>query len=117
MNPMPITLTQAKTMTPITPLFTSSFLTEAPTLPGHCTPVVRYSDHCARVQELELDIANARRRCDELLKQLERMALVCEEQATRLNRMDALKTYHENKPLDQYIGKVVGRWDGKPKAL
>ena len=60
-------------MKKFTPLFTSAFLVEAPAYPESATPVVRYSDYCAHVQELEQLRANAVRRCDFLLRELERV--------------------------------------------
>lgn len=45
---------------------------------GPCLPVVRYADFVAALEEKEQLRAAAVRRCDELIKQLERMALVLE---------------------------------------
>lgn len=68
-------------------------------------PVVRYSDACAAISALEADIElkeallkNAKHRFDEMAKQLERMALLCDS-------------------LLEKPAPVRGRWDGPAKVL
>ena len=56
------------------------------TLQGGGVPVVLYSDHCAALDERDQLRLAAVRRCDNLLKQLERMALLLEEKHVPLSR-------------------------------
>lgn len=94
---------------PIEILYTPPAYLYAEQGPDHPrTPVVRYADHCAKMEELEQHRACAIRRNDELLKQLERMALLCEEQATQIRNLH---------PSPVAIAREEARWNGKPKAL
>lgn len=70
-------------------------------------PLIRFSDHCAAMAEKEQLRANAVKRCDNLLRQLEQMALLCDEQTKEIA---ALKRGHDVKVL-------AGRWDGPAKVL
>lgn len=131
-------------MTPLTPLYTSSFLLEAPNLPGHGTPVVRYSDHCATIQALQDTIdmmtgqLQASREQADRANSLFRAVAEAHQQlnlATDQKELAFMHTarailgdllnipdYHQNKPMDEFIGRVasgpvVGRWDDKDGKL
>lgn len=61
-------------------------------------PVVRYADHCAMAEQMT-------KRCEELVRELERMALLSERLQLEVN------TLKRNQPVP------AGRWDTLPKAL
>lgn len=84
------------------------------------TPVVRYADACAAISRLESDLElkeallkNSQKRCAELIKELERMAL--------LSKTDSLavleEKIHARDMTGKWDGKPGGRWDGKCKVL
>lgn len=120
--------TQNQNWTPIEVLYADCYRDDAPHSTG-MIPVVRYADHCASVENLQISLesmcglrdrlmlelkekeehrACAIRRNDELIKQLERLALLCEEQAAQIRNLH---------PSPVAIAREVARWDGKPKAL